>query len=170
MKYQEFEHAFLCDVLPVKSKEIRIGQSLMTYLWSVSQVLYNNITATENDCFYVDANIPKTLKYLEDNWMLQFPTLYESVINWCEEMLDKHDIHDIHHFMVEKCKDRDVILVGVFNNNMIDFLPYCKDENDFIYGYQNIYGESVDVLFGYEDYKDSFTPNALILTNKRYIK
>lgn len=66
--FEEFEHDLLHFVIPLKSEFIRNGQAIMIYLSRINFELYNHITATEFDCFYVDKNITKTLDYLKQNW------------------------------------------------------------------------------------------------------
>lgn len=66
--YDEFEHDVLHIVIPNKDRDLRNGQAIMIYLSTVDFDLYDKITATEFDCFYVNKNIPKTLEFLKNNW------------------------------------------------------------------------------------------------------
>ena len=68
MKYIEFEHNLLHLIIPMKNKYLRNGQAIMIYLSQTNFDLYEKITATEFDCFYVDKQIPKTLEFLKQNW------------------------------------------------------------------------------------------------------
>jgi hypothetical protein len=42
-----------------QGSQLREGQSLMNALFECNEHLYKQITGTEADCFYVDANISK---------------------------------------------------------------------------------------------------------------
>jgi len=66
--FSEFEHDLLHIVIPTKDRHLRNGQAIMIYLAQINFSLYDKITATEYDCFYVDKQIEKTLKYLKQNW------------------------------------------------------------------------------------------------------
>ena len=46
---------------------LREGQSYMNSLYDISPSLYDSITGTDADCFYVDENIPAFLKFLNDD-------------------------------------------------------------------------------------------------------
>jgi len=89
MQYHEFEHNYLFDIIPNRMSYIRNGQSLMIYLAEASPVLYDKITATEADCFYVDKKIPLALNWLEENWSLNFEPIEEFLTKWCVEQHNK---------------------------------------------------------------------------------
>ena len=65
-KYEEFE-LLLEERMTTKSPYIRGGQLLMITLFEFDKDLYDNITATDVDCFYDDKKIEKTLNYLKNN-------------------------------------------------------------------------------------------------------
>lgn len=66
--FDTFETFWKEKVWPNENKHIRKGQSLFNYLHFVNPDLANEIRATEYDCFYNDDLVPKTLKYLKENW------------------------------------------------------------------------------------------------------
>lgn len=47
---------------------LRLGQTLMNHLYNVWPEKYNEITATEYDCFYDDKLFEKTLNKLKEDW------------------------------------------------------------------------------------------------------
>ena len=47
-----------------KHPELRIGQAYMNALCEVEPALYTCITGTDADCFYLDSNLHKFMKYL----------------------------------------------------------------------------------------------------------
>ena len=47
-------------------KGLRIGQSYMVALSKVRMELYDLITATEFDCFYVDSKIPAFFQFIKE--------------------------------------------------------------------------------------------------------
>lgn len=47
-------------------KGLRLGQSYMVALSDVKKSLYDEITATENDCFYEDNAIHNFINYLNE--------------------------------------------------------------------------------------------------------
>lgn len=65
--FSEFEHDIL-HIISTKDRHLRNGQAIMIYLARINFELYEKITATEFDCFYVDKIIPKTLEFLKQNW------------------------------------------------------------------------------------------------------
>ena len=89
IQYEEFEHDILFDIIPNKSENIRNGQAIMIYLNLVSRILYDKITATEFDCFYVDSNIPKTLNFLKENWGLTFMPINAFIENFSLKQVGK---------------------------------------------------------------------------------
>ena len=68
MTYKDFEWKLINISIPNRGKYISRGQQLMIYLHEIRQELYNKITATEFDCFYVEGKMEKTLDYLKQNW------------------------------------------------------------------------------------------------------
>jgi len=48
------------------SGHLRLGQSYMNALADVRMDFYEEVTATEYDCFYVDDNIVKFVEYLNN--------------------------------------------------------------------------------------------------------
>lgn len=74
MTFKDFEKAWLEEELPIKSTQIRKGQSLINYLAKIWFNEYKRIQQTnangsdDVDCFYDDRKIPKTLEYLEKVW------------------------------------------------------------------------------------------------------
>jgi hypothetical protein len=48
------------------SGHLRLGQSYMNALADVRMDFYEEVTATEYDCFYVDDKIAKFVEYLND--------------------------------------------------------------------------------------------------------
>ena len=68
MTYEDFLKLYN-EKLPTKNEYLRDGQFLMILLAEVWMEEYKAITATEFDCFYVDAKIPKTLEHLEKVWL-----------------------------------------------------------------------------------------------------
>jgi hypothetical protein len=154
MNYNKFEHDFLHIILPTKESYIRNGQQLMIYLSSVSPILYSKIIGTLNDCFYIDIAIPKTLKWLEDNWMLQFPPIEIEIKNWCFDMLGKYP--DL--FFEFELSDGGVYMAtqGLPKNISRDYVDaefYFQEKIDEIYG--------VHIFFGMED-----EPKIFKFTNK----
>lgn len=47
---------------------LRNGQCLMQALYELNKDLYNEVTGTDIDPFYVDGNIPKLLEFLEPHF------------------------------------------------------------------------------------------------------
>ena len=45
---------------------LRVGQSIMNYIHANHRDIYDEITGTENDCFYDDTKILETLKYVKN--------------------------------------------------------------------------------------------------------
>ena len=68
MTYKDFEWKLINISIPNRGKHIRRGRQLMIYLHEIRPELYNKITATEFDCFYVEDKMEKTLDYLKQNW------------------------------------------------------------------------------------------------------
>jgi len=68
LAYLDFIDKLYSDIIPNKVETIRNGQALMNYLSTVNKELYDELTATENDCFHNDEKIDDTLVYLGDNW------------------------------------------------------------------------------------------------------
>lgn len=68
MTYEQFVEQWEFSVVPYKKQDIRLGQSLMSYLNTVRPDLYKHIVVTQWDCFYIDAVIPHTLKQLKILW------------------------------------------------------------------------------------------------------
>jgi hypothetical protein len=50
------------------NRTLRNGQCLMQALFVLNKDLYNEVTGTDNDPFYVDDNIPKLLEFLETHF------------------------------------------------------------------------------------------------------
>ncbi len=48
--------------------ELRAGQSLMNAIYDVDLELYNKITGTDADCFYVDSKMSKTWDVIEEHY------------------------------------------------------------------------------------------------------
>jgi hypothetical protein len=46
----------------------RYGQCLMNVLYSVDKTKYENLLATENDCYYDDSMVRITLDKLQKEW------------------------------------------------------------------------------------------------------
>lgn len=46
----------------------RYGQTLMNVLYSIDKTKYNNLLATENDCYYDDSMVRITLDKLNKEW------------------------------------------------------------------------------------------------------
>lgn len=68
LTFKEFEHNFIWNILPNKGRYLRTGQVLMIYLSKMNKRLYDLITGTEHDCFYVDKKAPKTFEFIKNNW------------------------------------------------------------------------------------------------------
>ena len=68
MTFEEFQKNWEDEVLSIRSPQIRKGQSLINYLAKIWFNEYKRITSTEDDCFYVDDLIPRTLDHLKQNW------------------------------------------------------------------------------------------------------
>lgn len=49
-------------------KELRYGQSLMNHLYLVWPEKYNEISGTDDDCFYNDAKAPQIMQKLREDW------------------------------------------------------------------------------------------------------
>lgn len=47
---------------------MRYGQTLMDVLYGVWPEKYNEITSSEEDCFYLDSMVPKVMEKLEREW------------------------------------------------------------------------------------------------------
>lgn len=47
---------------------VRMGQAYMNYLCMVREDLYQKVTGTENDPFYLDMRLPKFFSWLAENW------------------------------------------------------------------------------------------------------
>lgn len=47
---------------------LRIGQCYMNALSVLNHALYQKITATENDPFYVDEKVPQFLEFVAKEW------------------------------------------------------------------------------------------------------
>lgn len=65
-RYEEFV-LLLEEKMATKSPYLRDGQLLMVTLFEFDNDLYDEITATDVDCFYVDKKIEKTLRYIKNN-------------------------------------------------------------------------------------------------------
>lgn len=166
MNYQQFEHDFLHKYLPLKHKDLRNGQGLYNYLHDVAPILANKINATEFDCFYVDSKIPKTLKWLEENWLTQYPTIEESLINFMTKMLVEHEEIDYFKYEVVQTKycSKPYYYIGTFTNTELSN-EYCVGEVDFTLELDDIYG-GVNAFFGSEDPKiHVFSEKATIYSN-----
>lgn len=50
-----------------KHQEIREGQAYMNALFKIDVELYQEITGTDKDPFYLDTNLPKFFSYLKNN-------------------------------------------------------------------------------------------------------
>ena len=46
---------------------LREGQSYMNSLYDINPSLYEEVSGTDADCFYVDDNIPQFLNFLNDD-------------------------------------------------------------------------------------------------------
>lgn len=61
---------FVNDVITSKCPlGIREGQMLMIKLWEHNKHIYNELTGTDNDCFYNCVKIIKTLKYISEHFV-----------------------------------------------------------------------------------------------------
>lgn len=50
-------------------RQLRNGQSMMQALYELDKELYEKVTGTDIDPFYVDANIPKLLEFLDGHFI-----------------------------------------------------------------------------------------------------
>ena len=162
MQYEEFEHDILFKIIPNKEAFIRNGQAIMIYLNDVSKVLYDKVTGTEFDCFYVDGNIPKTLKYLKDNWHLNFRPINVFVEDFCIDQTNKFKFLAFRYEIVEK-----TIYVGVINRDPNNYLPdeYTDSEFNMWQMVLTDYPE-YEILFGDDDddfLSHKFTENSKII-------
>lgn len=126
IQYKEFEKNVLFDIIPNKKRELRNGQAIMIYLADVSMLLYNKITATEFDCFYVDKNIPKTLNYLEENWHLNFKPIDQLLRDFCIKMSLEHK-----SLFFRIVKNDDLWFVDVCNREENTELPLEYIESEY---------------------------------------
>jgi hypothetical protein len=65
MVFKEFREIALYDKIVNRDPHLRMGQTLMNYLYEVWPAQYKRITGTKSDCFYNDKLIGNTLKLLE---------------------------------------------------------------------------------------------------------
>ncbi len=61
---------FLYAVVEIASKHpgLRIGQAIMNKLYEHHPVKYADICNTADDCFYIEALVPKILMKLKEEW------------------------------------------------------------------------------------------------------
>lgn len=67
MTFQEYltEMAIL---YPRSQEHVRMGQAYMNYLCMVRQDLYDKVTGSQYDPFYIDAILPEFLSWVAENW------------------------------------------------------------------------------------------------------
>lgn len=65
--YKEFE-SMLEENLDTFQHKLRVGQIIMHTLYKAWPEMYNKITGTEHDCFYLDNKSSDTLNKLKAEW------------------------------------------------------------------------------------------------------
>jgi hypothetical protein len=66
MKFEEFVSKV--DSMYLDHKELRYGQAVMNVLKEAWPDKYEQLTGTDDDCFYLDALVKGTLEKLESDW------------------------------------------------------------------------------------------------------